>query len=232
MTETIETVGTEQEYTPAFPILYEDNHIIVVLKPQMVACCPDESRDNNLLDMVKEYIKIRYNKPGNVYVGLVHRLDRPTGGVMVYAKTKSAAAALSAAIANGEMEKEYLAMVTGTPAPVGEMRDLLYHDPRRNKSFVVTRARHGVREAILTYEVIRTVGDRSLVKVRLETGRTHQIRVQFASRGYPLIGDARYGGGKGEMHLFSHRITVRHPKTGEPVTVESRPEWGDDAGAF
>ena len=106
MTETTEKVAAE--YTPEFPILYEDNHIIVVLKPQMTACCPDESRDKNLLDMVKEYIKIKYNKPGNVYVGLVHRLDRPTGGVMVYAKTSKAAARLTDGLQNGEFEKKYL----------------------------------------------------------------------------------------------------------------------------
>ncbi|MBQ8747147.1 MAG: RluA family pseudouridine synthase [Clostridia bacterium] len=208
------------EIKDRIPILWEDGEMVFALKPAGIA-----SQSPGMPERLAAELGVETVYP-------VHRLDKEASGVMVYAKTKSAAAALSAAIANGEMEKEYLAMVTGTPAPVGEMRDLLYHDPRRNKSFVVTRARHGVREAILTYEVIRTVGDRSLVKVRLETGRTHQIRVQFASRGYPLIGDARYGGGKGEMHLFSHRITVRHPKTGEPVTVESRPEWGDDAGAF
>lgn len=194
-------------------ILWEDGEMLFVLKPAGIA-----SQSPGMPERLAEEI-------GAETVYPVHRLDKEASGVMVYAKTKSAAAALSAVIAGGGMEKEYLAMVAGTPAPSGEMRDLLYHDPRKNKSFVVTRARRGVREAILTYEVLRTEGARSLVKVRLETGRTHQIRVQFASRGYPLIGDVRYGGGKGGMHLFSHRITVPHPVTGEAVTVEAMPAW-------
>ena len=103
------------EVETAFNILYEDNHIIVVQKPQMVACCPDESKDDNLLDQIKRYIKEAYNKPGNVYVGLVHRLDRPTGGVMVYAKTSKAAARLTEGLQTGDFEKKYLAVLCGTP---------------------------------------------------------------------------------------------------------------------
>lgn len=195
-------------------VLWEDGEMLFALKPAGVA-----SQSPGMPERLAEQLGIDTVYP-------VHRLDREASGVMVFAKTKRAAAALSAEIAEGRMEKEYLAVVTGAPAPSGEMRDLLYHDPRKNKSFVVTRARRGVREAVLTYEVIRTAEERSLVRVRLETGRTHQIRVQFASRGFPLIGDARYGGGKGEMHLFSHRIAVRHPVTGETVTAEVNPEWG------
>ena len=112
MTQTNETT---ESYRPPFSILYEDNHIIVVLKPQMVGCCPDDSKDDNLLDQVKQYIKIAYNKPGNVYVGLVHRLDRPTGGVMVYAKTSKAAARLTAGLQSGDFEKKYLTVLCGTP---------------------------------------------------------------------------------------------------------------------
>ncbi len=208
------------ERTEQIPILWEDGDVVFVKKPSGIP-----SQSPGMPEILADRLGV-----GAVYP--VHRLDREASGVMVYAKTKRAAAALSASIAEGGMEKEYLAMVQGTPPPSGEMRDLLYHDPRRNKSFVVTRERRGVREAVLTYEVIRAEGAYSLTKIRLETGRTHQIRVQFASRGYPLRGDARYGGGKGEMHLFSHRITVRHPVTGESVTVEAMPEWGNDAGAF
>ena len=113
--EEMQTAAKEDGYAPEFNILYEDNHIIVVLKTQMTACCPDESKDDNLLDQIKKYIKITYNKPGNVYVGLVHRLDRPTGGVMVYAKTSKAAARLTAGLQSGEFEKKYLAVLCGTP---------------------------------------------------------------------------------------------------------------------
>ena len=115
MTEINETMENAENYRPEFNILYEDNHIIVVLKPQMTACCPDESKDDNLFDQVKKYIKIAYNKPGNVYLGLVHRLDRPTGGVMVYAKTSKAASRLSEGLQTGDFEKKYLTVVCGTP---------------------------------------------------------------------------------------------------------------------
>ncbi len=191
------------------PILWEDGEMLFALKP-----CGIASQSPGMPERLAAEI-------GAETVYPVHRLDKEASGVMVYAKTKSAAAALSAAISNGKMEKEYLAMVTGTPAPSGEMRDLLYHDPRRNKSFVVTRARRGVREAILTYEVIRTEGDRSLVKVRLETGRTHQIRVQFASRKHPLVGDKRYGSTVAckNVMLFSASIGFCHPTKGESMTV-------------
>ena len=135
MTETTEKVTAE--YTPEFPILYEDNHIIVVLKPQMTACCPDESRDKNLLDMVKEYIKIKYNKPGNVYVGLVHRLDRPTGGVMVYAKTSKAAARLTDGLQNGEFEKKYLTVLCGSlPEERGSLVNYLKKNTVNNMVYI------------------------------------------------------------------------------------------------
>ncbi len=162
---------------------------------------------------------------GDAPVYVLHRLDRDVSGVMVYAKTKEAAAALSKQIADGGMEKEYLALTAGAPAQSGEMRDLLYHDPGRNKTFVVKRMRRGVKEAILNYEVLSEHPEGTLVKIQLVTGRTHQIRVQFASRGFPLRGDAKYGGTKGKIRLYSHRITLSHPKTGEKITVTSTPAW-------
>jgi len=164
---------------------------------------------------------------GGTPVYVLHRLDRDVSGVMVYAKTKEAAAALSKQIADGAMEKEYLALTGGTPAASGEMRDLLYHDPGRNKTFTVKRMRRGVKEAILTYETLGEHPEGTLVKIRLGTGRTHQIRVQFASRGFPLRGDPKYGGTKGKIRLYSCRITLTHPKTGETITVTSSPDWAE-----
>ncbi len=164
---------------------------------------------------------------GGTPVYVLHRLDRDVSGVMVYAKTKEAAAALSKQIADGAMEKEYLALTAGAPAASGEMRDLLYHDPGRNKTFTVKRMRRGVKEAILTYETLGEHPEGTLVKIQLVTGRTHQIRVQFASRGFPLRGDPKYGGTKGKIRLYSHRITLVHPKTGETITVTSTPAWAD-----
>ena len=158
----------------------------------------------------------------------LHRLDKNVGGVMVYARNKKAAAALSAAIACGEMVKEYVALVHGTPPPEGDWEDLLFKDSRKNKVFVVKRQRAGVKAARLTYQVIRA-GEQSLVHIRLYTGRSHQIRVQFSSRGFPLVGDHKYGSRdeqKAPM-LFSSRISF--PFQGHTYVFAAKPEWGEDA---
>ena len=217
MTETTEKVTAE--YTPEFPILYEDNHIIVVLKPQMTACCPDESRDKNLLDMVKEYIKIKYNKPGNVYVGLVHRLDRPTGGVMVYAKTSKAAARLTDGLQNGEFEKKYLTVLCGSlPEERGSLVNYLKQNTVNNMVYICTETEEGAKLAKLDYRVLQDKGKYSLVEVRLHTGRTHQIRVQMAGISHPIFGDMRYGGAlaqKGKLALWAYSLSFLHPITKE-----------------
>ena len=142
---------------------------------------------------------------GEVYP--VHRLDREVGGVMVYARTQAAAAELSRLVQQGQMKKEYLAVVQGCPEQdAGLLEDLLFHDQRKNKSYVVRRERKGVKKARLSYRVLARAEEAALVQVRLFTGRTHQIRVQFASRGMPLLGDARYGGGSGKLALWSVRL--------------------------
>lgn len=156
----------------------------------------------------------------------VHRLDAAVGGVMTYAKTKPAAAALSRAIAEGRFEKTYLAVCSGIPEPeAGEMRDLLFRDARNNKSYVVTRARKGVREAALTYRLLAAREGCALVAVYLETGRSHQIRVQFASRKHPLLGDGKYGSRvRGcTVALWSYRLALPHPVTGEPLRFACPP---------
>lgn len=201
-------------------ILFEDTHLLLIEKPMGV---PSQEADG---DCVPRRLAER-----GYPVKVVHRLDKPTGGVMVYARTDKAAAKLSATMGHHDIfVKDYLAVVQGCPIKSADtFTDLLYHDARRNKSFVVDRARKGVREAKLDFAVIETVttesGTLSLVRVRLHTGRTHQIRVQFASRKMPLYGDSRYGGVKGaSLGLWSHRLTLPHPVTGEPVTAESRPD--------
>ena len=158
---------------------------------------------------------------------VVHRLDRDVSGVMVFAKEEKTAAALSALIARREFTKEYLAIVSGETDAAGEMRDLLYHDKGRNKTFVVKRPRRGVREASLDYRTLAVHEENSLVHVRLHTGRTHQIRVQFASRKHPLLGDGKYGGGKGKIALFSHRIAFVHPVTKEEMCFSALPAITD-----
>ncbi len=224
--ETNETVKNEG-YKPDFPILYEDNHIIVVLKPQMTACCPDESKDDNLLDMVKKYIKIAYNKPGNVYVGLVHRLDRPTGGVMVYAKTSKAAARLTEGLQTGDFEKKYLAVLCGTPDEErGTLVNYLRKNTVNNMVYICTQSEEGAKYAELDYKVVQTVNKYSLVEVRLRTGRTHQIRVQMAGISHPIYGDMRYGGAlaqKGKLALFAYSLSFLHPITKERMKFLAYP---------
>lgn len=198
-------------------ILYEDASILVCRKPAGILS--QTGPGPNLPDLLKE-------ETGRA-VYPVHRLDRDTGGVMVYAKDRKAAAALSGTIGRGELQKEYVCLVHGVPEPSeGVYRDLLLHDRTRNKSFVVTRMRGGVREASLSYRVIAAEADRSLVRVRLHTGRTHQIRVQFASRGTPLLGDGKYGGGSGPLALWSCLLAFPHPKDQKPLRFLTLPEGG------
>ncbi len=203
-------------------ILYQDNHLLLVEKPVGLSSQSVEGGDS---------LPHRLEQAG-LPVKPVHRLDKPTGGVMVYARTDHAAAKLSALVGQHDrFQKEYLAVVQGYPDKAeGTLTDLLYHDVRRNKSFVVNRPRKGVREAVLDYAVLESIttdeGVFSLVRVRLHTGRTHQIRVQFASRKMPLYGDSRYGGAKGKaLGLWSHRLTLPHPVTGKELSAVSCPDW-------
>ena len=210
---------TQTAYRPEFNILYEDNHIIVVQKPQMVACCPDESKDDNLLDQIKRYIKAAYNKPGNVYVGLVHRLDRPTGGVMVYAKTSKAAARLTEGLQTGDFEKKYLAVLCGAPdTERGTLCNYLRKNTVNNLVYICTPSEEGAKYAELDYRVVEDKAKYSLVEVRLHTGRTHQIRVQMAGISHPVYGDMRYGGAlakKGKLALWAYSLSFSHPITKE-----------------
>ena len=203
-------------------ILYKDDHLIVVEKPCGVLAQTDASGG----DSVPKRLEAQ-----GLAVKPVHRLDRATGGVMVYAFTDKCAAALSALVQDHEQfTKEYLAVISGCPAePVGEMEDLLYHDVRKNKSYVVDRKRGGVKRAKLAYTVVATAthdgNAYSLVRVRLYTGRTHQIRVQFASRRMPLAGDSRYGGIRAcPLALWSHRLSFPHPFGNETIAISTLPD--------
>ena len=190
-------------------ILFEDKYIVVAVKPRG-ALSEAHEREENMPALLG----------GNVYP--VHRLDRGVGGVMVYAKTREAAAKLSAAVQQNKLEKEYTAIVSGVPTPAeGEMRDFLFKDSAKNKSFVVTGARKGAKEAVLTYQTsdTRVYEENPLtrVKIRLQTGRSHQIRVQFSSRTHPLVGDGKYGSRlKAEYPaLYATALSFPHPKTGK-----------------
>ena len=179
--------------------------------------------------MVKEYIKEKYNKPGEVYLGLVHRLDRPTGGVMVFARTSKAASRLSEQIREGKMHKKYLCIVDGKmEKPKGEFRDYLLKNEKTNTSKVVDKNTKNAKEAILDYEVVKYNEeiDMSVLKVNLHTGRHHQIRVQMASRGHSLSRDQKHGTrGRGkQLALWAYSLTFIHPTTKEEMTFEDYPE--------
>lgn len=209
-------------------VVFEDNHIIVIVKPQNTPVQQDDTGDISVLDMVKDYIKIKYNKPGKVYSGLVHRLDRPAGGIMVFARTSKSAARLSATIRDREFGKKYLAVVRGDlNERNGTMKDLLIKDKKNNKSEAVDIETEGAKEAILDYEVLEKNQDLSLVSINLRTGRSHQIRVQFSSRGVPLYGDVKYGcedkNWRGNIALWSNAISFPHPISKEIISFTSSP---------
>ncbi len=194
-------------------VLWEDASLLAVEKEAGVASQGEKGRD--LVSILKR------ETGAEVYP--VHRLDRETAGVMIFAKTPRAAAALGASIAAGRWEKTYLAVTSRRlPEDEGAMEDLLYHDPVRNKSFPVRRPRRGVREARLEYRFLEEKNGFFLYEARPHTGRTHQIRVQFASRGCPLAGDAKYGGVRaGRLGLFARTLSFPHPETGERITVSA-----------
>lgn len=216
-------------------IVYEDNHLLVVVKPQNLPCCEDESSDIDLLSLMKQYLKDKHDKPGEAFLGLVHRLDRPTGGVMVYAKTSKAAKRLAEEIKNGEMEKRYLAVLHGTPKEKqNELTHYLLKDTVKNMVYSVPMATEGAKKAVLSYKVLEENGKLCLVDIRLKTGRSHQIRVQMQSIGTPLYGDQKYAEGKtplANLALWATELRLTHPTTKEklvfrvypPVTEEP---WG------
>ena len=202
-------------------ILFEDNHLLVVEKPVNIPVCEDESRDCDLLTLLKKYIKEKYNKPGNVYLGLVHRLDRPVGGVMVFAKTSKAASRLSEQVRENKLDKCYYAVLDGKISKNGELVDYLIKDHKKNMSFVTDK--ENGKFSKLSYEVVGYKDNFSLVDIKLETGRSHQIRVQFSSRGFALVGDCKYNpnsDNKTNIALFAYRLSFYHPVTKEKMIFE------------
>ena len=209
-------------------VLYEDNHIIVVVKPQNIPTQEDDSKDKDMLTIIKEYIKVKENKPGNVYVGLVHRLDRPTGGVMVFAKTSKAASRLTEDIKNGDFHKRYLAVVNGKPREKrAKLVNYLKKNARTNIVQVVPELESGGKRAELDYEILEEKEKVTLVNVNLHTGRSHQIRVQMKHIGCPVYGDVRYGGdilAKGHnLALWAFELKLVHPTTKENMTFKVYP---------
>lgn len=202
-------------------IIYEDNHILVVVKPYNVPVQADESGDPDMLTMLKKYLVETYNKPGDAYLGLVHRLDRPTGGVMVFAKTSKAAARLSEAIRNGEVEKKYLTVVEGAPRfKADKLRCYLKKFPEQNLVKMVPALTEGAKYAELDYKQLAydKTNNVALLLVNLITGRGHQIRVQMAANGTPILGDGKYGRGerlKLPLCLWATELRFAHPVGGK-----------------
>ena len=210
-------------------VIFEDNHIIVVEKPPNIPSQSDKTGDLDMLTIVKNYIKEKYNKPGNVYLGLVHRLDRPVGGVMIFAKTSKSASRLSNQVREKVFKKEYLAVVDGKfENKRGTLVNYLYKDERNNISKVVSKEKKNAKEAKLDYEVIKynEVKNLSLLKINLHTGRHHQIRVQLSNFNHSIFGDQKYGTrGKGkQIALWAYKLTIEHPISKEKMEFEDLPE--------
>ena len=210
-------------------ILFEDNHIIVVEKTPNIPSQSDKTGDIDMLTLVKLYIKEKYNKPGNVYLGLVHRLDRPVGGIMIFAKTSKAASRLSDEVREKVFKKKYLAVVDGKIEKTkGSLENYLYKDERNNMSKVVNKDKKNAKLAKLDYEVLfyDEVKNLSLIKINLHTGRHHQIRVQLSNFGHSIFGDQKYGtrGTGKQIALWAYELTIMHPITKEEMTFIDLPE--------
>lgn len=205
------------------PVLYEDNHLLVVVKPACVPVQADESGDPALLDLCKEYIKKKYNKPGNVFLGLVHRLDRPVSGVIVFARTSKAASRLSNQFRKHDTKKSYLALCEGSLKKQATLID--YLERKERHSFVSTKAKG--KQAELSYHLLKSEKNINMIEIDLKTGRHHQIRVQFSSRGNSLLGDFRYGSKvkfpNKSIALHSHQLTIFHPTSKKELTFTAEP---------
>ena len=210
-------------------VIYEDNHIIVVEKPANIPSQGDKTGDLDMLTIIKAYLKEKYNKPGNVYLGLVHRLDRPVGGVMVFAKTSKAAARLSEQVREKVFKKKYLVIVNGKfEEKKGTLKDYLLKNERLNKSRVVEEGTKNSKYAELDYEVLKYDKEQnlSLLKINLHTGRHHQIRVQLSSRDHSIYGDAQYNGrgSARQLYLWAYELTIQNVISKEEMTFTSIPE--------
>lgn len=213
-------------------VLYLDNHLLVVSKPAGQPIQEDQSGDLDLLTEAKALVAREFKKPGKVFLGLVHRLDRPVSGVVVFARTSKAAARLSEQFRNRTVRKEYVALVEGRVTEGGTIRSFLRK--RGTKVRVVKEGSSGAKEAILRYDVLAVFGRRSLVEIGLVTGRPHQIRVQLSRAGFPIIGDMKYGSGQAfdgrNIALHCHRLTILHPTVGDARTWDAAPpaSWPQD----
>lgn len=229
-------------FVPQWPVFYEDNHLLALYKPSGLLIQADQTKDISLLEIVKIWIKERYGKPGRVFLAMVHRLDRPVGGVVLFCRTSKAAARISAQFQESSIKKRYIAVVEGVMEKASGR--LIDHIERTQTatSRIVSEKIDTSREARLFYRVVDTDHSRSLVSIDLETGRHHQIRLQLAHLGHPVMGDLRYGASapmpEKQVALFAESLTVTHPVTGERLCFTSPlpkgwpwPEMVDESAA-
>ncbi|HIC8757394.1 RluA family pseudouridine synthase [Elizabethkingia anophelis] len=205
-------------------IVYEDNHLLVINKQVGQLVQGDKTGDKSLLDEIKDFIKIRDRKPGNVFLGLVHRIDRPTSGLVIYAKTSKALSRLTQMVKNREIEKTYWAIVPKDMIPLEQkLVHYLRKNEKNNKATVFEKVTEGAKEARLHYKVIRTLDNYYLLEIDLETGRHHQIRAQLAKIGIPIKGDLKYGAPRsnpdGGIHLHARKLSFIHPVTKEAIEI-------------
>ena len=210
------------------PVLYEDNHVLVASKPPNMLSQADRTGDGDILSALKEYIREKYRKPGEVYLGLVHRLDRPVGGLMVFARTSKAAARLSRQLQIHDVGREYLCLCEGDAAETFTLTDWLVKDKQLNHVRTAPEGTPGAQKAVLHGTCMGRHDGLSLCVIRLETGRNHQIRVQMAHAGHPLWGDNRYGSGKPgqQIALWGYRLTFEHPVSRRMMTFVDLPKGG------
>lgn len=205
-------------------IVFEDNHLLVINKKAGQLVQGDKTGDLSLLDLIKNFIKVRDQKPGNVFLGLVHRIDRPTSGLVIYAKTSKALSRLTQMVKNREIKKTYWAVVPKTEIPKKQrLINYLQKNEKNNKATVFPKATEGAKEAILNYELIKTLDNFQLLEVDLETGRHHQIRAQLSKIGVPIKGDLKYGSARsnpdGGIHLHARQLEFIHPVTKENIKI-------------
>ena len=209
-------------------ILYEDNHLLIVEKPVNMLVQADKTQDEDLLTILKKYIKEEYNKPGEAFLSLVHRLDRPVGGAIVYAKTSKAAGRLSDQLRRQVIKREYLGVVRGNiKKEENRLENYLLKDNRKNEVSIVGKDKRGSKRSVLNYIKLSSKNNMTLLKVKLETGRSHQIRVQLAGIGHPLYGDQKYGANVNkvgeQIALWSYKLIFKHPTKDEIIEVTSKP---------
>jgi len=213
-------------------VLYEDNHLIIINKQVGDIAQGDKTGDIPLGELVKEHIKKKYNKPGNVYLGVVHRLDRPTSGIIIFARTSKALERLNKMFREKQIKKTYWAVVKNAPSNIKDtLINYLKKNPKNNKSTIFNTETEGSKKAILHYKMIKKLDNYFLLEIDLETGRHHQIRAQLASIGSPIKGDLKYGFGRsnknGGIHLHARKIVFIHPVAKDRISIEAPPPLQD-----